>query len=522
MINDFQGEKYNPDIDKMYNNNSLKPTWKKKISLSSMNNDIYYSNNVKISLNPKLPYIFTNIGSQIMNPFFNSYKKEYNNNPNYYNYISTNNKNRKLTMDLPLIVNKPKKIKIKNYTPTLTRTNFSIIKDIKKNISNLVVSNVIQETINTPPRINTPKKKSKKSSSKNNKIKILNYEKLIKKNKTEDNLEQSIKPFLTTEMKLNSYKKWWNLLRFFAEIYYFFSVLRKYTKKIKIIRYKEINKIEENLIEDIHKIRNWILELQGEFWNDLIKCKNINISFDENDLTDKIKRNSKILIQLIKSYLYNLSIKTNDIEQVPKEIQNIIYKYIKRNAYFPRKYLNLFLIKRLNFNYYGSCSNNYLEQNGMNLCYLLVSCISVQQIFLNIKFIFKKLKPYENISIIGIYIASILYYIQKEAFSNKIKENNNFINLFNYYRAYQLKNIEIEKEKDITKLVGINKAINIAKINNDNTDINNDIYNKLLINYNRISKFWEINFKKMKKLSDSLYIWSCNLAKLIMNKYEKF
>ena len=229
-------------------------------------------------------------------------------------------------------------------------------------------------------------------------------------------------------MKLNSSKKWWNLLRFFTEIYYFFSVLRKYTKKIKIIRYKEIDKIEENLIEDIHKIRNWILELQGEFWNNLIKFKNINTSFDENDLTDKINRNSKILIQLINSYIYNLRIKTNDIEQIPKEIRHIIYKYIKRNAYFPRKYLNLFLIKRLNFDYNGSCCNNYLEQSGMNLCYLLISCISVQQIFLNIKFIFKKLKPYENISITGKYIASILYYMQRYAFSKKIKIYNDFIN----------------------------------------------------------------------------------------------
>ena len=191
-----------------------------------------YSNNTKISLNPNLPYLFTNLGNQKKNELFNSYKNRYNNNLNYYNYISQNNKNKKITIDLPIIEKNPKKLKIKNYIPTLTRTNFSIIKDIKKNISNLVVSNIIQETIITPPRINTPKKDSKKSSSKNNKkIKLVKYEKIIKKNKTEDNLEQNIKPFLTTEMKLNSYKKWWNLLRYFTEVFYFFSVLKKYTKK---------------------------------------------------------------------------------------------------------------------------------------------------------------------------------------------------------------------------------------------------------------------------------------------------
>ena len=340
----------------------------------------------------------------------------------------------------------------------------------------------------------------------------------MKKNITEDNLERNIKPFFTTEMKINYYKKWLNLLRYFVEIYYFFSVLKKYTQKIKIIREKEIYGIEDNLIEEIHVVRNWMLEIQGKYWSDLIKYKSINTAFTEYDSVDKINKSSKIFLKLVDNYLYNLKIQTNDITQIPEEVQKIIYKYIKKNAYFPEKYLNLFHIKRLYFDFYGSCSNNTLEQSAMNLCYLLICSISVQQIFLNIKYLFKKLKPYENISITSKYIGSIIYYLEREAFLNKTKINNDYLNLFNYYRCYKCSNIIIEDEKNISILLGNHKTLSIMKYNED---INNDIYNKLLIEDIIIDKFWENNSKIMKKFSDSLALWSINLAKLILNKNNK-
>ena len=515
----LQGVRFNQNLKNRYNNNSSLPLWKKNLTLSSEKNELYNNDKSKISLKQKLPYLFSHLGSQIMNSPFNLY--QYNNlNPNKY-YIQ-NYKTAKIAMGLPMVIPKAKKYKEKYFTPELTKINFSTVKTIKKNAPNLVVSSIIQETINTPPNIKSIEKPEKKSikEKQNKKIKLKDsqLEKFMKRSKTEDNIEKSIKPFLTTEMKFNSNKKWWNLLRYFTEIYYFFSVLRKYTQKLKEIRAKEIKQMEENLIEDIHKVRNWMLDLQGNFWINLLKYKSINASFEEQDSIDIIYQKSKILIQLIDNILYNLKAQTNDIEKIPTEVQNIIYRYIKKNSYFPSKYLNIFHIKRLVFDFHGSCLNNTFEESGMLLSYFLISSILVQQIFLNIKFIFKKLKPYENIVINMKYVASLMCYLQRDAFINKIKINNDYLNLFNYYRCYREKNILIEKEEDINTLLGKHKK---SSINLKDDDINNDIYNKILIDDKIIEKIFAINYKKMKKISNSIFVWSVDLAKLILNKFDK-
>lgn len=534
MRYNYQGERYNLNSKNNYNINSYIPNWRKNLKLSS---DIYgvynINNNPKLPMSLKLPRLHTNLSNQILNPLFNSYQYDnpynyyykgiYNNNNLHSNSIipNYNPPNTKLVMGLPVIVHKAKKYKIKNFTPAMTKSNlyknYQINNEnrMRKNISNLVVSSIIQETINTP-RLNSPEDIFKNHHKKRKKNK--NYERFMKKVKTEQDLEKDIKPFFTTEMKIKPYKKWWYLLKYFTTVYYYFSVLKKYTNKIKVIRAKEINDIEENLVDEVNKVRNWIIELQGKFWSNLIKYKNISTSFTEDDSIDKIHRISKVFLELIDQYLYNLKIQTNDIEQIPEDVQKIIYRFIKKNAYFPSKYLNLFHIKRLIFDFYGSCLNNTLEYSAMLLCYLLISSISVQQILLNIKFIFKQLKPYENISITAKYMASILYYLERDAFVGEIKLKDIYLNITNYYKCYHLSNFIIDNEKNIKILLGIKKD---TKINIDNEDINNDIYNKLLIDDKIIEKFWENNFKVMKKFSSSLFLWSRNLARLILNKYEK-
>lgn len=500
----YQGERYNLNWKNKYFINSSLPFWKKNLSLPSENNYLYNNDNTKISLktNPKLPYINTNLGNPIVNPLFNSYQYENYINPNSYNYYNNPYyRGPKIVYGLPVIIPKAPKYKL---AP----------KSMKKNKSNLVVSNVIQGSINSPIRLNLPSNKNKKKF----KLKNANYERYMRRNRTEDNLDKDKKPFFTTKMKFNSKGKWWDLLRYFTEIYYFFSIFRKYTQKMKIIRVKEIKPLEENLVEEIHKVRNWLIDTEGEYWINLLKYKNFNASFEEYDSTDKIYRNSKILIQLIDSYLYNLKVQTNDIDQIPKEIQEIIYKFIKKNTYFPKKYLNFFHIKKLDFDFYGRCLNDTPEESGMILSYFLITSISVQQIFLNIKHIFKDLKPYENITINMKYVASIMYYLQREVFVNKVKVKNDYLNLFNYYRCYQTTNLLIEKEKDINVLLGIYKTLSIVK-NND--DINNDIYSLLLIEDKIIDKFWAINSKTMKKISNSFSTWAINLAELLLFKYGK-
>ena len=120
--------------------------------------------------------------------------------------------------------------------------------------------------------------------------------------------------------------------------------------------------------------------------------------------------------------------------------------------------------------FYGCCTNKTSEESGLNFCYFIISYFSVQQMLLNIKSAFKKLKlKYDkNIEINAKYISSILYYLQRETFEKKTKINNGFINLANYFRSYKLKNTFIENEKDIKILLGINKSLSIVKYNEYN------------------------------------------------------
>jgi hypothetical protein len=96
-----------------------------------------------------------------------------------------------------------------------------------------------------------------------------------------------------------------------------------------------------------------------------------------------------------------------------------------------------------------------LEESAMILSYLLISSISVQQIFLNIK-IFTKLRNYENVSIICKYLASIICYMHIYTFFDKTKRSIDYIDLYNYFRCYKIKNELIVKENNFEVLLGMN------------------------------------------------------------------
>ena len=523
MLNNFQGEKYNYNykynkIRKKYDTNSSTPNWRRNIELSSNT-----PNNSMLSENLSLPYLSPNKNEGIKIPSFNSYQPGDQNNfikrnnsnfsANYAPNIYPNNKNN-LVFGLPLIVHKAYKYNEKVFTPKIAKNNSFSIKGIKKNYSNFVETNVIREDISDTPKNNSFKKYKKPNDRINDTGLKFYYDKYLKKNRTEEYLDdKGLDYFL--QMKRNRAKRWWILLHYFMRIYSFLYTLRKYTKRLKLIRRKQIGKMEDYLIEDINIVRNWMIELQGNYWGDLLHFKNFNTSFKEFDPIDKITRKSKVLIQLLYNYIYNLIDKTSHIDQIPEDIQEIIYKYIKKNAYYPRKYLNLFHIKRFKFDFYGSCLNNTIKESSMNLSYFLICCISVQQIFLNIKFIFNDLKIYENIFIACKYIASILYYLERNTFIYKMKINNSYIDLFNYYRCYKITNKFIEKEDNIDILLGIEKNENIIK-HIDTLDIE-----KVLINDKVINKFCGINFNMINKISNSLFSWSNNLTKLILKKFNR-
>ena len=206
----------------------------------------------------KLPYINPNFSNRINNNYYRNYQ------------IPTNDN---LVFGLPLIIPKARKLKDYVFTPN----NNPKMKGMKKNFSNFEERNIENEFIN----INTPQNSSEIDLESNNieKKKKPNFflNKMMKKSKTEEYLNENINPFYNEEIKKNPHKKWWKLLRYFVEVYNYFSILKKYKKKINIIREKEINQKEEKLFDEIYVIRNWILRVQGsDYWKNMIKFKEIN------------------------------------------------------------------------------------------------------------------------------------------------------------------------------------------------------------------------------------------------------
>ena len=513
-----------PEDDKIYNNISLNP--KMRNGSKRISDNYYYpnnQNNITRLENGKLSYDRNKRKKPIASEFAYKYKQynrenvnylpninpRINNDYYYYNYdIPTNDH---LVFGLPLIIPKARKLKDFVFTPKN--------KGMKKNFSNFEQRYKPNDIIiiNTPQNINSSAIDLDSSNMEKKKKTRFFLNKAMKKNKTEEYLNGN--SIYNDKNKNNPRKKWWKLLRYFVEVYSFFSTLKKYKKRINLIREKEIDQREEKLFDEIYVIRNWILGVQGnDYWKNMLIFKDINTNFTEFDTAKTISKYSKEFIGFISDFIYNLQMKTNDIEQIPEKVQVIIYRYIKKKAYFPRQYLNLFHIKRLKFDFFGSCINNTLEESAMILCYFIISSISVQQIFLSIQYIFPELKPYENIFIAVKFISSILYYLERNAFVKKVKINNNYIDLFNYYRCYDLRNDLIDKENDINILLGITKSVNIIKYKDN---LRYDNYFKLLVDDMVIDKFWENNFKIMKKISNSLYLWTMNLAILILDKYEK-
>ena len=504
-----------------------------------MNYEIYPNNN-KYSNKPtniKSLDIFSNLGNQIMNPLFNSYKlgsMNYRYNNNYTSsdypiprlYSSNDNFIYGIPVEVHKLNNSSEKTKERFFAPTLTKTNFVkdariIINKFEKEEKNcftinaskrpmkLLVGNTIQETINSSLDNKKDKKGKEKGKEKEKK------KKEIKISKTEVELKQETKPVIATAIKINNHKKWLKLFQYFVKIYNFFSILKKYTKRMRKIRENKIKIMEDFIIDEVYILRNWMLDIQGKYWKNLTKLKKFNLTFTEYDEKDKIMNDSKILNKLINIYLSNLKNQANNSEQIPEEVQKIIYRFIKKKAYFPKNYLTIFEINRLNFDFYGSCSNNSLEQSAMILSYLLISSITVQQIFLNIQFIFKKLKAYDNISLWAKYVGSILYYLSRNTFINKIKKKtSNYFNLYNYYRCYHIRNEIIDKENNIEILLGI-KPSNI----NDKDD--KEISNKFLIDKKIIDKYLENNLETVESFYNILFEWSMSLSKFIINRFDK-
>ena len=308
--------------------------------------------------------------------------------------------------------------------------------------------------------------------------------------------------------------KWWKLARDFINIYSFFSIAKKYSIQYSRIRNNLIELRTHSIEEEILLLKEWILTLEESCWEEFEIFIEENCAFQKDDTKNKIRKESLKIIGVIKKYVEYIITGSSKLSKIPERIQQIIYQFIKDEAYFPKKYLTTFQICRLNFEFYGATKNLTDEQSAMILAFLLLSIIASQSILCNIRETVKQFKNYVNVIISSRYVASILHYLTKETFKKDVESLDDIFSLFNYYRNYHLDNEYIEKEeyKDISKDDYCFEGL---------PNIDQDEYSTFFVNEEEISSFFTTNISFVDTFKNYIFIWAQKLAKLIKEKFSK-
>ena len=301
-------------------------------------------------------------------------------------------------------------------------------------------------------------------------------------------------------------RDWWKLAKDFIGLYNFFSTANKYSKFGKI-RSNMISQRMKTIVQEISVLKDWIISIEEPFWNEFKVFNDLDVSFKNIDSKLKIQRESQKIIALIKKYLENLITRSTKLSDIPERVQTIIYNYIRERAYFPKKYMSTFQINRIDFNFYGGIKNLTEEQMGMLVAFLLISCVTVQQILLHMKEAFVEFRNYPKIDVTCKYIGSILHYLTRDTFQNNPTMVRELLALLNYYRNYHLYNEMVEKQTDI--------------FNSNMVFLDADEFAEYLVPENQITEFWNLNGEFCDMFKNYVYAWACKLGKLIRLKYQK-
>ena len=305
-------------------------------------------------------------------------------------------------------------------------------------------------------------------------------------------------------------RNWFGLFRHFVNIYTFFSSTKKYSSIYSKTKNNSINIRTRHVVNEVAILKDWIISMEESFFDEFRNYEDFNSKLTIKKQGDKNQILKKSILNMINLFIDNLE---SNLDDIPENVQSILFEYIKNKCYFPKKYLSKFQINRLDFSFCGSIKNLTISQCAMILSYLIINGICVQQILLHIKEVFTEYSDCENIEEAVKNIGSILHYLVRDIFKKKQKKTNDILALFNYYRSYHLFNEQIEKFKN-----KISNKID-AKINIEEND-NEDEYIGLLLPYREIKEFFDENKKNFDAFKDALYKWSIELAKKIKNKYE--
>ena len=437
-------------------------------------------------LNQNYPkYNFSQIGYQIMHPPAISYHLE----PIYSSMITTKSKLSSIEIGKPVFESKYTSSKYK-FSDNNKYNNYSAISN--KNNKYLPSTNDITKS---------NRRNSEKSFSKNNtKLKgnITPFVHLLKDSyKNKSNINSNSK-------KIRTKLEWAKLFKDFVNIYVFFSSAKKYSCERSKLRNKLINERIANVVNDIAVLKDWIISIEESFFYEFKNYEEFNgelITQGEQNIITK-----KNILKNIKIYINNLK---SNLDEIPENVQNILYKYIKDNSYFPKKYLSKFEINRLDFKFYGETKNISSKHSAMILSYLIINGVTIQQILLHLKDVFTEYSECFNIEKAAINLGSVLHNLVKKIFEKKLKLKNDVLALFNYYRNYHLFDENIEKLKD-----KFNEKIDIEE--NDSQDE----YNKNLLPLHKIKTFFNENDKILNEYMDNIYNWAIELSKNLRKKFN--
>ena len=510
----------------MHNNNSNYVT----TNLSQFGYQIVYPQYIRYQLEPiysselniefsKYPSYKTIPKVEIGKPVKenNKINRSYNYNYNYetttdygnkpINEINNNKSDTQLILDA---INKLKQ------STNITNSTKEFDKEKSYSYKNNEISSFNEIGDKTPPLIKNEKISSFGSYSKNaHKLsQLYSY----KNNNFINNNRKRMKAKIPLKVKIfNEGKKmlfrnkikrnWLGLFKQFIHLYIFWKTAKKYSN-ISIQKRNNIIYIRtKHIVNDISILKDWIISMEESFFYEFRNYEKFNSKLNNIYQGEKKQVFKKNIINIIKIFINNLE---SSLEDIPDNVQYILYEYIKNNCYFPKKYLSKFQINRLDFNYYGGIKNITICQSAMILSYLIINGICVQQILLHIKDVFTEFSNCYKIDGAIKNISSILHYLVRDLFKKKQQKINDILALFNYYRNYHLYNEQIEKNKD-----KINKKFCIEENDND------DEYIGLLLSYRDVKEFFDNNIKYIEEFKESIYIWSIELVKIIKNKYIK-
>ena len=307
--------------------------------------------------------------------------------------------------------------------------------------------------------------------------------------------------------KLPMKRDWWRLCRDFVNIYTFFSTGRKYAGFAKV-RDNIINSRIKAMVQDITVLKEWVISITQNFWDEFKVFTDLNVSFKNLDSKIKITKESQKIIALIKKYLETLISRSTKLIDIPERVQQILYSYIRDKGYYPKNYLTTYQINRIDYNFYGGTKNLQGDQVGMLVAMLIISGITVQQILLHMRDCFIDFKNYPNIEITAKYVGSIMHYLVRDTFNTYPTMLKEVLALMNYYRNYHIYNKEVEEQNNVFG----GGSVEFKDI---------DEFADYLVPESTITEFWNLNPQFVDMFKNYVYSWATRLGKLIRLKYEK-